>query len=137
MERKMLSVIAMLAFTCHSTASQAGINSLFCDAAFVDSKTHQSFETGTINCSAGDLVKIDAELTQIDDLRNLKFSRWGGTLNPLTCMGGSQPFTVLNSLGIGTIHPGFATLVFTATDLTSGSTNKCELSVEVREAPLK
>jgi hypothetical protein len=65
MKRIMLAVIAMLAFTFYSTASQAAITSLTVTGATISQSTGAITVTGTIVCTAGDVFAAGAFIIQV------------------------------------------------------------------------
>jgi hypothetical protein len=137
MNRKIVSAIGVLAFTCYSTISQAGVTYFNCSSptttdATVDSRTGDTTARGTIVCSKGDSQPIGAQLLQTTPLSvSLGSTR-------LVCTGGSDVWEVPGQSFVGKIEPRNATLSCWAGDNQfDPKAPKDQGTVTVREKPIE
>ena len=113
------------------------ITSLTVDSGTVSKSTGQVTLSGTITCTAGDVVFIDAAALQVKSSQ--KFVEAEGSLDsPLTCSGGTDSWTVVlddNSFGSQGFKAGPAGGNANAHDVTDDSDTSVNSTVHLRWVP--
>jgi hypothetical protein len=105
MNRIILLAMGMLAFACIPTTSQATISSLIVTGATVSTSTGITTVSGTIVCTAGDLLVINETLFQA---AGPHVGVAAGFTVDSPCSGGTDAWKITNSALVGGFKPGAA-----------------------------
>ena len=115
MKRIMLIAIGVLAFAFYSTASRAAITSLTLTSITLSKSTGVITVTGTIVCTAGDVLMVATDQLQANGVHNgFAF----GNTPVTTCSGGEDTWVAFETVQFGSIVNGNSQLFVEAFDVT-------------------
>ena len=110
--------MAMVAFAFYSTTSQAAVTSLTVTSATLSKSTGAITVTGTIVCTASDVVFISSEILQVSGHQN---GVTNGIVPAFLCSGGVDTWVAPQTLRFGSIKNGNAQVLVQALDPVDGS----------------
>jgi hypothetical protein len=129
----MLTAIVMLAFAFYSTASQAVVTSITVTSANLSKSTGAITVTGTVVCTAGDLLLVTFEIVQASGGNN---GLTHGNQSPAFCSGGVDTWVALpNGDSFGSIKNGNALVLVQGIDVFDNTLVQPVFHQPVKPAP--